>query len=219
MTKRAKLLVAAAMLAGLGAAAMPALAAETGAAGPNADVQTAFQTAFGADDGRSEDRPGHPPDEIGPGGPGGLLPGRGPGFGFPADFGFGPAAHPVIAALLDQADVNHDGKLDQAQIDAVVGDLLKKYDKDGDGTLSLEEYQALFNDVMQEAMVRSFQSFDRNGDGRVTADELKGPMRILAGRMTHGGAPGRFEGFPRPPMGPGFPDGPASPPPDQNSGG
>ena len=113
----------------------------------------------------------------------------------------------------------------KAEIDAAQADQLKKYDKDGDGTLSLAEYQPLFADQTHEPMVRSFQGFDRDGDGKVTADELNGRYDRLVQRLDHNNdgvidqselAGPRMMGPGG--MGPGDRHGPPSPP-AQNDGG
>jgi len=46
------------------------------------------------------------------------------------------------------------------------------FDKDGDGMLTLGEYEALWIDAMRERMVDRFQDHDANGDGKVTAEEF-----------------------------------------------
>ena len=201
MTRRAKLLVAAAVLTGLGAAAVPTFAAQvqTGAAN-GAAVQTAFR---GPDDGRGDGDGAwhHHTREFGPGGPGWGGPGG------PGGMGFGPPPGPRLEALLEKFDTNKDGKLSKAQVDQGLADQFKKYDKDGDGTLSHSEYQALFDDEMHEAMVRSFQALDRlvqhldrNGTGVIDLNQLD-----------------------RPHMGPGDrdapPPAPPPPPPAQQNGG
>ncbi len=74
--------------------------------------------------------------------------------------------------LFETFDTNHDGKLTQAEIDQVRQDRFAAFDKNGDGMLSLEEYQALWLDAMHRAMVRSFQALDVNGDAEVTQEEF-----------------------------------------------
>lgn len=117
--------------------------------------------------------------------------------------------------LLKQFDTNDDGKLTQAEIDAARQARLEPFDADKNGALSLAEYQALWLDAMQRAMVRAFQAndldgdgsvtvvefqarfadivedLDRNGDGELTRDELRRPGR----GGPHGwGPPGRHGG-------------------------
>jgi Ca2+-binding EF-hand superfamily protein len=202
MTRRSKLLITAAVLAGLAGAAVPTLAAQTGASN-GAAVQTAFG---GPDDGRGFDGgPWHHEHGFGPGGPG------------PMGMGFGPPGR-GLEALLEKFDTNKDGKITKAQIDAVLADQMKKYDTDGDGTLSLSEYQALFDDQMHEAMVRSFQALDREGAGKVTLDELRAPIDRVVQRLdrNHTGVIdlNQLDG---PRQGPG--DRNAPPPADQQNGG
>ena len=69
-------------------------------------------------------------------------------------------------------DANEDGKLSQQEIDTGRANQLKKFDKNGDGTLNLAEYEALWLDVMRERMVDRFQQHDADGDGKVTAEEF-----------------------------------------------
>ena len=85
--------------------------------------------------------------------------------------GFGGMGGPMM--LFDQFDSNKDGKITQDEIDAVRDAQLKKYDRDGDGTLSLEEYQALWLDAMRPRMVRQFQANDADGNGRITTEEFR----------------------------------------------
>lgn len=69
-------------------------------------------------------------------------------------------------------DADKDGRLTQDEIDTVRAGQLEKFDADGDGTLSLAEYQALWLDAMRERMVDRFQDHDADGDGRVTGAEF-----------------------------------------------
>jgi Ca2+-binding EF-hand superfamily protein len=69
-------------------------------------------------------------------------------------------------------DANGDGKLSQEEIDQGRANQLKKFDEDGDGTLTVGEYEALWLDVMRERMVDRFQEHDADGDGKVTSEEF-----------------------------------------------
>lgn len=69
-------------------------------------------------------------------------------------------------------DANSDGKLTQEEIDQGRANQLAEFDKDGDGTLNLAEYEALWLDVMRERMVDRFQAHDDDGDGKVTPEEF-----------------------------------------------
>ena len=125
------------------------------------------------------------------GGPGG--PGRG-GMGGPG-FGFRMPAFPLLETL----DADKDGKLSKEEIDAAVA-ALKKLDKDGDGKLSKEEIgwppagmgrrgpgmmgfggpgfgPGGFGGGPGGNPVDSFMSNDKNGDGKVTKEELPNPMQ------------------------------------------
>ncbi len=101
----------------------------------------------------------------GPGGSGGHHMG---GFGGGPGFGRGGGMHGMMTAY----DANNDGKLSQEEIDQGRANQLKKFDKDGDGALSLAEYEALWLDAMRERMVDRFQDHDDDGDGKVTAEEF-----------------------------------------------
>jgi Ca2+-binding EF-hand superfamily protein len=93
------------------------------------------------------------------GGWGGHGRGGGPGMG-----GMG---------LIDSFDTNNDGKVTQAEIDAARDQRRTQFDRDGNGALSLEEYQGLWLDAMRPRMVRQFQSHDTDGNGSVTAEEFR----------------------------------------------
>ena len=69
-------------------------------------------------------------------------------------------------------DANEDGKLSQEEIDQGRANQLKKFDKNGDGTLNLAEYEALWLDAKRERMVDRFQGHDADGDGKVTTEEF-----------------------------------------------
>ena len=60
---------------------------------------------------------------------------------------------------------------------------LTEFDQDGDSSLSLEEYQALWMDAMRERMVDRFQSHDDDGDGMVTSEEFAEPFGRIVSRL------------------------------------
>lgn len=112
------------------------------------------------------------------GGPG--FPG-GPGFhGGPA---FGPGPFGFVAKLFEEYDADGTGKISIDEVLTVRSDELKKYDKNGDGQLDLQEYEALWLDKHRERMVRSFQRFDRDGDAKVTPQEYNRDIERLARKL------------------------------------
>jgi Ca2+-binding EF-hand superfamily protein len=76
------------------------------------------------------------------------------------------------AWLFENFDANDDGRLTQVEIEQVRGSQLAEFDADRNGSLSLDEYQALWLDAMRERMVDRFQAHDDDGDGLVTAEEF-----------------------------------------------
>lgn len=94
--------------------------------------------------------------------------GGGYGGGHGGGYGGGPGMHGMLLGF----DANEDGKLSQEEIDQGRANQLKKFDKNGDGTLNLAEYEALWLDAKRERMVDRFQGHDADGDGKVTAEEF-----------------------------------------------
>ena len=86
-------------------------------------------------------------------------------------------------AMLEQFDRSGDGQVSQEDIIAVRGERLAAFDTDGDGVLSLDEYELLWLDAMQPRMVRSFQRLDADGDATVTVDEFQEPFAGMVARL------------------------------------
>lgn len=89
--------------------------------------------------------------------------------------------------LFEQFDANQDGRLTQAEIDQVRQSRLAEFDQNGDGSLSLDEYQALWLDAMRERMVDRFQAHDDDGDGMVTIEEFAEPFDHMVSRFDQNG--------------------------------
>lgn len=85
--------------------------------------------------------------------------------------------------FFEQFDANQDGRITQAEVDEVRRSRLSEFDQNGDGSLTLEEYQALWLDAMRERMVDRFQAHDDDGDGVVTAEEFGEPFDRMVGRL------------------------------------
>jgi Ca2+-binding EF-hand superfamily protein len=179
MTTPKKFILAGVLLAGVSALAMPTFAAQfsgpaategSQATGASGGQQVAFNGGWG------QDGPRHW-RHMGPGGPGGH---GGPG-------GPGPRFHRgafMYDRMLELLGIDADsGKVTRDQIDAAVDAKFKSYDKNGDGKITLDEYQAFWNDLTHERMVRSFQRLDREGSGAVTLQEVQKPLDRVLSRL------------------------------------
>jgi Ca2+-binding EF-hand superfamily protein len=85
--------------------------------------------------------------------------------------------------FFEQFDADQDGRITQAEVDEVRRSRLTEFDQDSDGSLSLEEYQALWLDAMRERMVDRFQAHDDDGDGMVTIEEFGEPFDRMIIRL------------------------------------
>ena len=74
--------------------------------------------------------------------------------------------------LFDRLDANQDGMITKLEIDARLKQTMGKYDSDKSGDLSLDEFQGVFNEIMRRRMVRMFQRLDRDGDAKVSENEI-----------------------------------------------
>ncbi|MEW4461927.1 Ca2+-binding EF-hand superfamily protein [Labrenzia sp. MBR-25] len=64
---------------------------------------------------------------------------------------------------------------------------LKEFDADGDGTLSLSEFETLHAAMIRDTTVDRFQHLDADGDGKITEAEMAAPARRMKMRgMTPG---------------------------------
>jgi Ca2+-binding EF-hand superfamily protein len=96
----------------------------------------------------------------------------------------GPGRH---ERMIEQFDADQDGAITQVEIDQVRRDRLAAFDQNNDGSLTLEEYQALWLDAMRERMVDRFQDLDDDGDAIVTVEEFVEPFGSMVGRLDRNG--------------------------------
>jgi Ca2+-binding EF-hand superfamily protein len=89
--------------------------------------------------------------------------------------------------LTERYDANNDGKVSQEEIDANRTQWHADFDRDKSGDLSLAEFEQLWLRARHEQMVREYQEFDRDGDGKVTAEEYKRPMSNTVANMDRNG--------------------------------
>lgn len=87
------------------------------------------------------------------------------------------------AKFLEQFDANKDGALTKDELTTGLDKKIADNDKDGDKAVSLEEFKAEWAKLTQDRMVRAYQRMDRDGNGKVTAEELKGPATEMFERM------------------------------------
>lgn len=92
-----------------------------------------------------------------------------------------------MRTLFKTYDTNADGALTQQEIDTARTAKFSEFDGNGDGQLSLDEYQALWADAMRAAMVDRFQAHDENGDGQVTSEEFAAQLSDLVARLDRNG--------------------------------
>ncbi len=77
-------------------------------------------------------------------------------------------------------DADEDGRLSKAEITDGLKARMQAHDANGDGTLSLDEFEALHSGMIRETMVDRFQDLDANGDGAVTEGEIEKGARMMA---------------------------------------
>jgi len=89
--------------------------------------------------------------------------------------------------IMQQIDADGDGALTQPEVDAFRAAQVGAADASGDGSLSLEEFQTVFDtlseDQRRQRMVRAFQRLDSDGDGSVTQAEMDAVFGDIVNRM------------------------------------
>ncbi|MCP4386517.1 MAG: hypothetical protein GY798_34755 [Hyphomicrobiales bacterium] len=182
MKTRNKVLITALAASAIGLAAVPSFADSD-----DGVRERPQQTAFRGHGDRDDDRRGHHMRGHGPHGKAEMR-GRhkgprhsgGPGRG---DFAGGPRDGGMTVFLIERFDTDEDGNITAAEIAAVNAERVGNYDADGDGALSLAEFKALWSDTQDERIVRDFQHLDPNGDATVTLEEYSERFDRLMSRL------------------------------------
>jgi Ca2+-binding EF-hand superfamily protein len=89
----------------------------------------------------------------------------------------GPGGHGQM--IFEKFDNDGDGRVTRSEIDKTHAEKLGSADGNGDGQLTLEEFQVLWLEMARPMMVDRFQDLDEDGDGVVTAAEFGKPLAAL----------------------------------------
>jgi|SRR5690348_14251927 Ca2+-binding EF-hand superfamily protein len=81
-----------------------------------------------------------------------------------------------IREFVERYDADKDGRISQQEIDQNRAAWIAEFDTDKDVALTLQEFERLWLKARHLQMVRAFQMFDRDGDGKVTLEEYQRPL-------------------------------------------
>jgi Ca2+-binding EF-hand superfamily protein len=90
-------------------------------------------------------------------------------------------------SMAERYDLNQDGEITQEEIDQNRAEWHDEFSGDDDA-MTLEQFQDLWLRARHRQMVREFQRFDRDGDGRITLEEYQRPMADFVERFDRTGS-------------------------------
>ncbi len=106
--------------------------------------------------------------------------------GMPGNSGFGPMNRPGQSAMnmmdndMMQMMMMGNNNMQQPSAEGLgnmLNSALTDYDADGDGALSLDEFQTFHSALIRDMMVDRFQHLDADGDGKISKDEIGNPAQ------------------------------------------
>ena len=115
----------------------------------------------------------------------------------------GPGGPGMAEFLIERFDVNEDGTITAEEIASVNAERVGNYDANGDNALTLEEFTALWTDTNKERIVREFQRLDPNGDATITLEEYSERFDKMMSRLDRNDDGAIEEDEMRGPRGPG----------------
>ncbi len=77
--------------------------------------------------------------------------------------------------MMDQSDAGSHGAMADGKVHSQMQSMHSDADTDGDGVLSLEEFDVLHSKTIRPMMIDRFQHLDTDGDGKVTTGEMTAP--------------------------------------------
>jgi len=77
-------------------------------------------------------------------------------------------------------DMDEDGRPSESEIAEGLKARMQAHDVNGDGNLSIDEFEALHSGMIRETMVDRFQHLDANGDGVVTTGEIEKGAKTMS---------------------------------------
>lgn len=89
----------------------------------------------------------------------------------------------IMGKIMREADTDGDMAISQEEIDAFIIMKVEGADANGDGDLSIEEFDVIFRDLTRSVMVNAFQRLDEDGTGTITSEEIDVRFGDVVARM------------------------------------
>jgi hypothetical protein len=93
----------------------------------------------------------------------------------------------MMRQILEKIDADADGAVTQAEIDTFRSAVVTGADASGDGSISLDEFETIYLQLIRNKMVDAFQDLDEDGDGVVTQAEMDKRFGDVVERMDRNG--------------------------------